>query len=105
MSIQSVNDLVPNQEYYISLLPKSKTYRVVYLGCVKTVSAPDFYFRFLERKGFKEGISSFGMDEIGIGSSREEAKMSYALLKVELPEKHFEDTRQVPGLEDRPVYK
>lgn len=82
--IQSVSDLTPIMECYISLLPKSKSYKVLYLGCVKSFSTPCFYFKFLERQGFKGGVSFFYISEIGIGTSREEAKTSYSKLIPEL---------------------
>lgn len=104
-TIYSVNDLILSEEYYISLLPKSKTYKVIYLGCVKTISTPSFYFKFLERKGFKDGISFFGINEIGIGNSREEAKISYAKLKNQLPEKYLDDPKLIPELENHPAYR
>jgi hypothetical protein len=91
MTIQNVNDLVVNHVYFITLSKKQKAFKSKYLGCVKTKHEPDFYFKHLERKGFKDSISYFGINEIGIGNTKEDTQLNYGKLKVELPEIHFEN--------------
>lgn len=98
MNIQSVHDLQPRQEYYICLIPKGRAFKSIYLGCVKTPREPDFYFQLLERKGFKGSISFFGINEIGIGTSRNEARVNYGKGAIELPKDHFENETMLTNL-------
>lgn len=103
MTLNSVNDLKPNKDYYITLLPKSRANKVTYVGCVKESYGCNFYFKFLEGKTSKNCISFFNMDEIGIGDTKEEAKESYGIIKHELPKIHLDSESKVPGLENHPV--
>lgn len=59
MKPETVNDLIPNTDYYIILSPTGRPTKVTYLGCVKESYGCNFYFKFLERKGFKGGIFNF----------------------------------------------
>lgn len=102
MIIKSVDDLNPNNNYYLSLLPKCRTYKVTYVGCVKENYGCNFYFKFLEGKASKNCISFYNMDEIGIGDTKEEAKESYGIIKHELPKIHLDSESKVPGLENHP---
>ena len=102
MKINSVNDLIPNTECYITLSSKGNAIKATYLGCVKVGYRCDFYFRFLEKKGYKNGISFFGMDEIGIGNTREEAKEGYGKIKNVLPKIYVDTENEITGLENCP---
>ena len=102
MKQKTVNDLIPNTDYYIILSPLARTLKTTYLGCVKESYGCNFYFKFLEGKGYKGSISTFGMDEIGIGRRPEEAKGSYGAVKHELPIVHFDSEKEISGLENHP---
>jgi len=102
MKPKTVNDLIPNTVYYIILSPTGRPTKVTYLGCVKESYGCNFYFKFLERKGFKGGISTFEISEIGIATTPEEAKGTYGQIKHELPDKHLNSEKEIPGLENHP---
>lgn len=102
MKPKTVNDLIPTTVYYIILSPTGRPTKVTYLGCVKESYGCNFYFKFLERKGFKGGISTFEISEIGIATTPEEAKGSYGQIKHELPEVHLNSGKEIPGLENHP---
>lgn len=100
MKINSVDDLIPNTECYITLSSKGSAIKSTYLGCVKVGYGCNFYFRFLEKKGYKNGISFFGMDEIGVGNTREEAKDGYGKIKNVLPKIYVDTENEITGLEN-----
>lgn len=104
MSIKTVNDLQNNQEYYVCLIPKGRAVKSKYLGCVKTNASPDFYFKILEGQLGKDTIHFQGINEIGIGTTKEEAKQNFGKIPIELPTVHFDDKKQIPGLENWPYY-
>jgi hypothetical protein len=94
MPIKTTNDLVIGNEYFIRLTKTTtKTIKVRFLAAylpkerVNTNNL-DYYFKYLERKGYKDGISFFGIDEIGIGSTRDEALKNYAKIPNEKPENY-----------------
>lgn len=92
--MNSVHELTVNETYYICLIRNGRAFRSTYLGCLKTQNDPDFYFKHQERKGFKGITSFFGINEIGIGNTKEEAISNYKKWKIELPEVHFAETSQ-----------
>lgn len=93
--LSSVHDLALNEHYFITLSKKQRPLQAKYLGAVKTKHNPDFYFRFTERKGFKETVSFFGINEIGVGSTPDEAKNNYAKFAIEIPLDAFENDDQI----------
>lgn len=73
MKPKAVNDLITNTVQGIILSLIEKPIKPTYLGYVKESHCCNFYFKFLEQKGCKGGISTFGMDEIGIDLTPQEA--------------------------------
>lgn len=99
----SINDIQNNQTYFICLSKVGKAFQSKYLGCVKESYGPDFYFEYLERKGFKGNISCFGINEIGVGITKDEAKENYGKLKIDLPQVHFQNKKEIPEMENWPL--
>lgn len=62
MKPKTVNDLIPNTDYYIILKPSGKPIKSTYLGCVKESYGCNFYFKYLERRGYKGHITFLCMD-------------------------------------------
>ena len=62
MKPKAVNDLITNTVQGIILSLTEKPIKPTYLGYVKESHCCIFYFKFLEQKGCKGVISTFGMD-------------------------------------------
>ena len=79
-AIELILNIAQGSECYLCLKSKGRAFLVEYIGWEETNSEPDFYFRHLPKSGLVPGISSYGINEIGVGFTKEEAIANYGVL-------------------------
>lgn len=93
MTIKTTTDLSTNKEYYAQLVEDGKVRRIRFLGIVKSRPKPEICFQWLTNstKTYHH-FNFFGLNEIGIGTTHEEAKANYGrILDAKLPPAYDSD--------------
>ncbi|MEY3498432.1 MAG: hypothetical protein RL308_101 [Bacteroidota bacterium] len=81
MRLLSTTDLHENREYYAQLIKGGKIRRIRLLGVVNTYPKPEICFQVIKQKRSDYvDYNFFGLNEIGIGTTSEEAEFNYGKL-------------------------
>lgn len=82
-SIDVVLDLTVGTKCFLCLKPNGRAFHVEYLGWDDSGDEPDFHFRNLPKNGLLPGISYYGINEIGVGRTANQAVENYGKMSIE----------------------